>query len=346
MPVIKISFNHPTWPIARQTPGSEARWGDTVFLINVNVRECDGWVVLNDLQEDIEETICPPERTLFMNFEPPTQRSYPAEFLSQFNALVTCCGHDFRHPNIHETFPPVPWYIGIRLKRHHVPDSKLTSVLNYDDLKNLQPPTKNKLMSVICTNRLFTEGHYTRNKFVKQLLAHFGNKIDVFGDGFRFLPDKLEATINYEYHIVIENGCFPHYWTEKLSDAFLAWSYPIYHGCPNIFEYFDHGSMSLIDISSAEASIKAIENVLEQHPWSSRLPIIAKAREKVLDEYNLFPRIIKILKISNEPSEKRRVQLRSVKKITGRARTALRQVRNKMQFGLGITNILPFLKRI
>jgi len=346
MHIVKISMSHPTWPIIRQTPGGLSRWGDTLFVINAEVKECDAWVVLDDLRNDVEQTICPPERTLFINLEPPTQKSYPVKFLSQFSTVVTCCGHYFEHPNIYETFPPVPWYLGISLERHHVPESNVTTVLNYDELKDLQPPKKNKLLSVICTSKAFTEGHLRRNEFIKRLVAHFGDEIDVFGDGSRFLHDKLEATANYEYHIVIENSCFPHYWTEKLSDAFLAWTYPIYYGCPNISEYFDPRSISVIDINSVEESIRTIEGILEQRPWYDRLPLIAEARKRVLDEYNLFPMVIKLLQPSNKPSEKRTVQIRSTARIIGRTRTTLRRIRRKLQFGLGVTKMFPFLRRI
>ncbi len=346
MPVIKVSFSHPTWPIARQTPGGLARWDDTVFLINVNVEECDGWVVLNDLRFDHERTICPPERTLLINTEPPTQGTYPRRFVSQFNTVATSGGSSFQHPNIHETFPPVPWYLGINLKRHHVPTNKESFTLDYDILKRLNPPKKTKLLSVICTNKVFTDGHRRRIEFVRRLMAYFGSEIDVFGEGFRFIHDKCEGTADYEYHIVIENSRFPHYWTEKLSDAFLAWTYPIYYGCPNISQYFDPESMSIFDINSPDQSIKMIEDILERRPWREHLSKIAEAREKVLDQYNLFPVMIRLLELWKKPAEKRLVQMESVSKIIGRGRSTLRQVRRRLQFGLGITKIFPSLRRI
>jgi len=260
--------------------------------------------------------------------------------------VVTCSGNSFEHSNILETFPPVPWYLGIDLKIHHAPGDKAHYVLDYDKLKNLRPPKKRKLLSVICTNKIYTEGHHMRNEFVRRLICHFGNKIDMYGDGSRFIHDKLEATADYEYQLVLENSRFQHYWTEKLSDAFLGWTYPIYYGCPNITDYFDPRSISLIDICSVEESIKLIENILEQRPWHDHLPFIAEAREKVLDHYNLFPRVIKLLQMTKIPSEKRLIQMRSVDRIVGRTRTTLRKIRRKLQCGLGVTNLLPFLKRI
>jgi len=346
MPVIKISMSHPNWPIVRQTPGGSSRWGDAIFVVNEYVKECDGWVVIDDLRFDFEKTICPPEKTMFISLEPPSQKDYPTQFLSQFNTIVTCSGNSFEHPNIIETFPPVPWYLGIDLKIHHAPGDKAQYALDYDKLKNLGPPIKRKLLSVICTNKIYTAGHRMRNEFVRRLVGHFGNEIDVYGDGFRFIQDKLDATADYEYQVVLENSRFPHYWTEKLSDAFLGWTYPIYYGCPNITEYFDQGSIFLIDIHSVKESMKLIENILEQRPWHDRLPFIAAAREKVLNQYNLFPTVIRLLQMTNEPSEKRLIQMRSVARIVGRTRTTFRQIRRKLQLGLGVTKILPFLKRI
>ena len=86
----------------------------------------------------------------------------------------------------------------------------------------------------------------------------------------------------------MENSSIPHYFTEKLSDAFLGWSYPIYYGCPNIFDYFSPFSLSEIDILDSDQTIDAIESIIYSNFFESRLPYIEEARKLVLDRYNLF----------------------------------------------------------
>ena len=81
------------------------------------------------------------------------------------------------------------------------------------------------------------------------------------------------------------------YWTEKLSDAYLAGCHHIYHGCPNIGQYFDLASLTGIDLNDPEKAIAAIETCIEQSRYESSEKKIWEAREKVLDTYNLFAMI-------------------------------------------------------
>jgi hypothetical protein len=110
----------------------------------------------------------------------------------------------------------------------------------------------------------------------------------LFGRGLNEIEDKWDALANYRYHVAIENSTVNHYWTEKLSDAFLAGCHPIYHGCPNITDYFSLGSLTPIDINYPEKAIAIIEACIEQNRYESSERLIWEAREKVLDTYNLF----------------------------------------------------------
>jgi len=210
----------------------------------------------------------------------------------------------------------------------------------------MKPFQKNKLMSIIYSDKKFTDGHVKRHEFVRLLKAHFGDEVDIFGRGFRFVPDKGDAIVDYKYHIVIENSVFPHYWTEKLADAFLGWSLPIYYGCPNIADYFDLDSLVTIDIELPKQSILKIEKIIEENSWDKRLSHIAEARRRILDDYNLFPMIIKLLNLPEKSEAKENIELKSRAAVVGRVRTMFRKTRAKLQFGLGVTRIFPFLKRI
>jgi hypothetical protein len=344
VPVIKISQQHLTWPFLRQTPEGSGIWAGYKFVFDKDVEECDAWVVIGDLRHNQEQTYCPPHRVLLVNEEPPTMRSYPDAFLAQFATIATCGGHNFDHPGVVETFPLQPWYLGVNLQSLHVPSKESAVRFNYDNLKALKSPKKTKLLSVMCTDKSFTAGHKKRVEFVRLLKAHFGDQIEVFGRGFQFISDKWEAIRDYEYHIAIENSCFPHYWTEKLADAFLGWAYPIYYGCPNIADYFDVNSLTTIDIESPEEAICKIEEVINRRP--RRMDAIGEARRRILDEYNMFPMFIRLLNLPPEPERRELVTLRSMAQIVGYTRTFLKKACTKVQFGLGITQIFPWLRRI
>nr|MBP7017852.1 hypothetical protein [Smithella sp.] len=86
----------------------------------------------------------------------------------------------------------------------------------------------------------------------------------------------------------LENSAVNDYWTEKLSDAFLAACHPIYYGCPNINRYFDPASLTLIDLDHPEKAMAVIESCIEQKRYESSEQKIWEAREKVLDTHNVF----------------------------------------------------------
>lgn len=344
--IIKVSQTHPTWPFIRQTPNSSGCWGEYRFEFDDDLKESDAWVVIGDMSHYREVTKCPPHRILLINAEPPTMSDYPENYISQFPVVATCGGFNFDHAGVKEVFPLQPWYIGITQRSLHAPEEQGVVTLGYDDLKLIKPGEKSKLLSIVYSDVKFTDGHVKRHEFVRALKDHFKDRLDIFGKGFHYVPDKWDAVADYKYHIAIENSCFPHYWTEKLADAFLGWSYPIYYGCPNAADYFDPNSFSTIDIASPQDAIAKIERVLQLETWNSRLAEIAESRRRILDEYNLFPMIIKLLDLPGKSEAKEEVELKSLAVTVGRARMMLRKTRAKLQFGLGITRLFPFLRKI
>ena len=52
------------------------------------------------------------------------------------------------------------------------------------------------------------------------------------------LKKKEDGLKSYKYSIIIENSSEVNYFTEKLIDACLLETVPIYWGAPNISEYF------------------------------------------------------------------------------------------------------------
>jgi hypothetical protein len=77
--------------------------------------------------------------------------------------------------------------------------------------------------------------------------------------GYQPFDVKTDGLAPYRYSVVIENCQEQNYFTEKLVDAFLCKTVPIYRGCPNIGDYFDISGMivcnSFSDIQNAVQSI-------------------------------------------------------------------------------------------
>ena len=282
---VRISNTYPEWPLLRQTPGAKGVWGDCRFLINDEVEECDYWVVHEGLLRT-ERTLCPPENTILITGEPPSVRTYDEEFLKQF-ATVIACDRNIPHPNVIFSQQSLPWHVG-RLVRGN---ETLGFSKDYDELSAMSSFEKDKLISVISSDKSSTPGHALRLEFTRKLAERLGSRIDVFGRGIRDIDDKWDAVSRYKYHVVLENNSYPDYWTEKLSDAYLGGAHPFYYGCPNLADYFSPAAFTKIDINDLEAAVNVIEASLAGNRYEASLSEIHKARNLVLNTYNLFPMI-------------------------------------------------------
>jgi hypothetical protein len=280
--MITIKLTCPGWPIERQTPNQEGIWDNCRFLINQHVTKCDYWVVVEGLKKN-EKAVCPRENTILITHEPPVIKQYPRHYVEQFGAVITC-RRDIKHKNLFYNQPALPWHVG-RRQRNHV---NLSFSKDYDELMSMRSFQKDKLISVISSAKTANQGHRRRLKFVHLLKQHFGDGIDVFGRGIREIEDKWDALARYKYHVALENSAVENYWTEKLSDAYLAGCYPIYYGCPNIEHYFDSSSLTSIDMRHPEKAIGMIETCIKESMYEQSKHLIQEARNAVLNRYNLF----------------------------------------------------------
>jgi len=88
------------------------------------------------------------------------------------------------------------------------------------------PKTQN--VSIIASDKNFTSGHMLRHEVIDLMK----DKIDlVCGRGYQPFDYKLDALKDYKYSIIIENGKFETYFTEKIIDCFMTGTIPIYWGC-------------------------------------------------------------------------------------------------------------------
>jgi len=280
---IRISLGFNDVPFVRQTPGNSGIWNDCHFFFEDTLPEYDYWVVYNSpLASEI--TKCPPQNSLLVTGEPSEILTYPAKFTNRFGHVIT------NIPQIHgkdviQSQTGLPWRLGKKVSFEINP----RGYLNYDDFVTLDVPVKKKSISVITSNKTMIEGHRKRLDFVLKLQEYFGSEIDIYGRGINEIEDKWEAIVDYKYHISIENSSIPNYWTEKIGDSYLGWSFPVYFGCPNINQYFPIGSYQTIDINDFSGSVKTIERILNSHVYENSLESLQVARQLILNKYNFFP---------------------------------------------------------
>jgi len=294
---IKITTTVPKWPLIRQTPGSKGIWKNCKFFVNDETKECDFWVVYEGLAKK-EKVKCLRENTILITGEPPSIKKYDKKFLDQFGLIITC-HRNIQHKNVIYQQQSQPWMVGGRFVDEKK-DWEENFSKDFDELVNLNVYNKTKLISVIFSGGKKSRGHLARENFVLELKKHLGNNIDIFGVGHNPVVDKWDAIFPYKYHLAVENSSYQDYWTEKLSDSFLGGSYPIYYGCPNIYDYFPKNSLSIIDINEPRKSIEIIKKIVNNNKYEQSIDNIKKGKTRILYEYNLFPSLYEIVNSINK----------------------------------------------
>ena len=270
----------------RQTKGGHlfSLDGCYEFLLDDDVSEADFWVVQGKGIRKSTTCRVAPQNTIMLTTEPRSVLVYPQNYLRQFGMVCTC-QEQTQHPNIQFGPAILPWFVGFSERD----DGTCDYTLDYDILHSpSNPKDKTKLISVITSNKAFTRGHLDRIKFVEKLKAYYGDRIDVFGRGFRDFDDKWDVLRPYKYHIAIENSSQRYYWTEKISDCYLAETFPFYYGCTNLDDYFPHQAFIPIDIRQPEKAIAQIDAAIAARRYEQAMKTLESCKLKVLDEYNMF----------------------------------------------------------
>lgn len=287
--------------ISKQTPDGSGDWGEIRGV--TDPEEADYHVGFNQYDDVLD-----PDRLLLFASEPPVSGLY--EDWSEFDCLGT--------------FP---------IERHHKPQRWWVNQ-SYDDLMGLNPPEKDADLSWITTdkgrdvsrlgrasrrffqrfgisegrrrsipflNRGGTDGHVFRMAFLDNLLDTAPEAFDLYGrgdfEGPHFcgeIADKWDGLVDYRYSLAIENYSGPHYFSEKLTDALLAWCMPIYWGCTNLEEYLPADSFVRIDIEADDAP-ERVREVVNSNLREQNLDAIAEARRRLLEEYQIWPTVEQVV---------------------------------------------------
>lgn len=128
---------------------------------------------------------------------------------------------------------------------------------------------KSKMISFISSNKNFTPGHKVRLDWVERL----GDQVDLFGRGFNEIKTKEEGLCDYMFSIVIENGFYESYYTEKILDCFATGTIPVYLGTPDIGDYFNKNG--IIDLTE--------EFDVSDEIYYNKIDFIKENLEKVKD---------------------------------------------------------------
>jgi len=175
--------------------------------------------------------------------------------------------------------------------------------MSYDTLSEMsfeQLPIKEKKLICVQSNKTFLDGHKKRVNFIRKFVWEYGNEIELFGNirqllcyggqGADYVENKFNKQKEYQYCLAFDNGQYKNYFGTQFTDAILSWTVPIYWGCTNMSEFFPEGSYITFDATNPTETHR-IHDIVKNSDYEKRIPALSKARELILNKYNIWPTI-------------------------------------------------------
>jgi hypothetical protein len=156
-----------------------------------------------------------------------------------------------------------------------------------DKYKELASLDKQLEVSFLCGPKNLIEGHHLRHKIWNKQ-----NEINI-PIKFIYEGNKMPCFEHSMFHIAVENSQNKNYFTEKIIDAFISKTIPIYWGCPNLEEYFD---MRGVITFSDENELVNIVNSLTEEEYISKNQYIEKNYNTAIYYAEIFNRLKNTLK--------------------------------------------------
>jgi hypothetical protein len=146
-------------------------------------------------------------------------------------------------------------------------------------------PIKTKLISMIASNKNFTNGHQIRHNIINNLPSC----VDLYGRGFKEIKNKSEGLDSYYFSIAIENDDTNSYFSEKLLDCFLTHTIPIYWGAQSVDNVFNKNGIIRINSITDICSLSYLD-------YNDRIEAVKENYKKAIEQ-NITPMesLIKIL---------------------------------------------------
>ncbi len=259
--------------LMKLTKNSNGIFQNCLFHFNSEIKEYDYLVVFETLTKKIKlnkNTV-----SIYIAGESTAIKKYDQKFLDQFDHIITCQKR-IKHKSVYYRSPGHTWF----------------SDKTYDELLNIRNIKKEKLLSIVVSNKTSTKGHRDRLKFCLKLKDTLGDKVDLFGRGFKDFNDKWEVIAPYKYSIAIENSIEDDWITEKLGDCYTSLTFPFYMGAPNVSEYYNQNSYELIDIRDFEGSLKRIlDTVNDDTHYKKHLQYLIDAKYDYLNKHSMIPMV-------------------------------------------------------
>ena len=171
-------------------------------------------------------------------------------------------------------------------------------MMSYDDLNKETPVTKSKTISTVQSNKQYTKVHRDRVNFINKMVDK--TNLDVYGsincaNNVLINNDKKSALDDYKYCLAFDNQVtIKDFFGTQFTDSILRWTVPIYGGGADLEKYFPSKSFIKVDPTDMNEVDRVID-LLEKDDYNERLEALTEARRLILDTYNIWPTIKKII---------------------------------------------------
>jgi hypothetical protein len=183
-----------------------------------------------------------------------------------------------------------------------------------DDIKQITPDQKQFKLTSLFNDKLFGSGHSLRHaifenqsQFHSELAIPCYFHVSASSSRLQYkrthpeknpILDKTKWPLfnDSQFHIAIENSRQKDYFTEKVCDALITYTIPIYYGCPNISEYFDTTGWIILEDVNIETALQKLATLTPDH--------YERHKDIVLKNYELCKKYIHLEQNLNEGLKK------------------------------------------
>ena len=202
---------------------------------------------------------------------------------------------------IHSLYIILAQFLNIRFHKIMTKNQKLLNKINNGSflyfgstfIKSIEQinTKKSQLASIIASNNNKLEGHKLRHEVINKIYD-LNLDISILGRGYNPFKDIEDGLKSFKYSIIIENIKEKDYFTEKIVDACLCKTIPIYWGAPNIKDYFDY--RGIIICNNIDEIMDALKKMSDED-YEARLKWINHNKSKAIVHADFRTRAAKLV---------------------------------------------------
>ena len=152
---------------------------------------------------------------------------------------------------------------------------------------------KTAMISLVASEKRDSEGHKLRHAIAAWTEKNDRVDVALMGRGYQPFEAKSDGLAPYRYSVVIENVRETNYFSEKLVDAVLCDTVPIYWGCPNLDDFVD--TTGIIECRSEADLRQAIERASPAE-YEKKLPYIKLIQDKMATFTGIEARAVEVIR--------------------------------------------------